>query len=169
MQQELINLDQLLINNPKLEMALQANLDQLTQDAMKEVARLIGITAAEVASVTTFYTMLRLRPTGKHVISVCTNLACALRGAKDVYEAAHTAAGVPHGEEASEDGLISLHEEECMAACEHAPVVAIDFTYHDDVTPEKMGQLIEALRAGSPAAPSRGPAMSDFRQASRVS
>lgn len=141
---------------------------RVTQDAMKEVAGLIGITSAEVAAVTTFYTMLRLRPTGRHVVSVCTNLACALRGAKDVYEAAHAAAGVPHGGETSDDGLISLHEEECMAACEHAPVVAIDFTYHDDVTPQRIEELIGALRAGSPAAPSRGPAMSDFRQASRA-
>jgi NADH-quinone oxidoreductase subunit E len=140
---------------------------QVTQDAMKEVAGLIGITAAEVSAVATFYTMLRLRPTGKHVVTVCTNLACALRGAKDVYEAAHVAAGIAHGAEMSEDALISLHEEECLAACEHAPVVAIDFAYHDDVTPERMDELIGALKAGSPPAPSRGPAMRDFRQASR--
>ena len=51
--------------------------------------------------------MLRLRPTGEHVVNVCTNLSCALRGGKDVYEAAHEAAGIPHGGELSEDGLFT--------------------------------------------------------------
>jgi NADH-quinone oxidoreductase subunit E len=141
---------------------------RVTQEAIKEVAALIGTTAAEVNAVATFYSMLRLRPTGKHVVTVCTNLACALRGAKDVYEAAHSAAGIDHGAEMTDDGLISLHEEECLAACEHAPVVTIDFAYHDDVTPGRMSELIDSLRAGSPPSPSRGPAMRDFRQASRV-
>ena len=68
----------------------------------------------------------------------------------------------------SEDGAISLHEEECMGACEKAPCVAIDYAYHDEVTPELMARLIESLRAGEVPAPSRGPAMRDFRHASRV-
>ena len=58
--------------------------------------------------------MYRLRPTGTHVVSVCTNLACKLRGAEEVYEAAHEAAGMSHGQEVSDDGLLTLHEEECL-------------------------------------------------------
>jgi NADH-quinone oxidoreductase subunit E len=112
--------------------------------------------------------MIRLRPTGRHVVSVCTNLTCALRGAKDVYEAAHQASGIPHGKELSEDEIITLHEEECLGACEKAPVVSVDFVYHDDVTPEGMTRLIESLRAGDVPAPSRGEPMRDFRSASRV-
>jgi NADH-quinone oxidoreductase subunit E len=121
-----------------------------------------------VEAVASFYTMLRLRPTGRHVVSVCTNLSCALRGANEVFEAAHVEAGIPHGEELSADEIVTLHEEECLGACEKAPVVSIDFVYHDDVTSERMRELIRMLRAGEVPAPSRGDAMPDFRAASRV-
>lgn len=141
---------------------------RVTRDGLQEVAVLLGVTTAEVEAVASFYTMLRLRPTGRHVVSVCTNLSCALRGAKDVYEAAHRAAGIPHGQELSEDELVTLHEEECLGACEKAPVVSIDFVYHDDVTPERMRELIGMLQAGEVPAPSRGEPMPDFRAASRL-
>ena len=141
---------------------------RVTRDGLREVAALLDVTTAEVEAVGSFYTMLRLRPTGQHVVSVCTNLSCALRGADDVYEAAHQAAGIPHGQEVSEDEVITLHEEECLGACEKAPVVSIDFVYHDDVTPERMGELIRTLQAGEIPAPSRGEPMRDFRAASRL-
>lgn len=141
---------------------------RVTREGLQEVAGLLGLTTAEVEAVASFYTMIRLRPTGKHVVSVCTNLACALRGAKDVYETAHRAAGIPHGEELSHDELITLHEEECLGACERAPVVTVDFVYHDEVTPEGVAGIVEALRRGQVPAPSRGEPMPDFRAASRV-
>ena len=58
----------------------------VTREALREVADLLGIRTAEVEAVASFYTMLRLRPTGEHVVSVCTNLSCALRGANDVFD-----------------------------------------------------------------------------------
>jgi NADH-quinone oxidoreductase subunit E len=140
----------------------------LTLEGMREVGDLLGITTAEVEAVASFYTMLRLRPTGTHLVNVCTNLSCALRGAKDVYEAAHQATGTPHGDELSEDGLFTVHEEECLGACDAAPVVQIDFANHDVVTPERMRELIEQLRAGTVPTPARGEAPKDFRHASRI-
>jgi NADH-quinone oxidoreductase subunit E len=139
----------------------------VTHDGLREVADLLGITTAEAEAVASFYTMIRLRRTGTHVVSVCTNLSCALRGAKDVYEAAHEASGVPHGEEISPDGTFTVHEEECLAACDAAPVVQVDFANHDRVTPDRMRELIEALRSGEVPSPSRGEAPRDFRDASR--
>lgn len=141
---------------------------RLTREGLREVADLLGLTTAEVEAVATFYTMYRLRPTGEHLVNVCTNLACMLRGAKGVFEAAHQAAGMAHGQEVSDDGLISLHEEECLGVCDFAPAVQIDFANHDTVTPERMRQLIAQLRAGEVPEPSRGPAMRSFRHASRV-
>ena len=141
---------------------------RVTQDGLREVADLLGLRTAEVEAVASFYTMLRLRPTGTHVISVCTNLSCALRGANDVFEAAHRATGVEPGEETSSDGAFTIHEEECLGACDAAPVVQIDFANHDRVTPERVGELVEALRAGEVPEPSRGTAPRDFRHASRV-
>jgi NADH-quinone oxidoreductase subunit E len=148
-----------------LAQSVQGN---VTREALQEVAELLGVRTAEVEAVATFYTMLRLRPTGRHVVSVCTNLSCALLGAKDVYEAAHRASGIPHGGELSDDGVITLHEEECLGVCEFAPAVQINSANYDRVTPERMGVLIASLRAGEVPEPSRGPAVGSFREASRI-
>jgi NADH-quinone oxidoreductase subunit E len=141
---------------------------RVTREALREVAGLLGVTTAEVEAVATFYTMLRLHPTGAHVVTVCTNLACALRGARDVLGAARAAAGVADGAEVSDDGAVTVLEEECMGACERAPVVAVDYAYHDEVSPERAAELVGALRRGEVPEPSRGRAMRDFRHASRV-
>jgi NADH-quinone oxidoreductase subunit E len=140
----------------------------VTREGLREVADLLGITTAETEAVATFYTMIRLRPTGKHLVNVCTNLSCALVGAKDVYEAAHRATGIPRGGEVSDDGLFTIHEEECLGACDAAPVVQIDFANHDRVTPERMHELVEGLRGGSVPEPAQGPAPADFKHASRI-
>jgi len=140
----------------------------VTREALREVADLLGITTAEVEAVATFYTMLRLRPTGTHVVSVCTNLSCQLRGAPDVLEAARRASGVPAGGEPSEDGLVTVREEECLGVCEHAPAVQINVVNHDAVTPERMTELVERLRAGEVPDPSRGRPVRSFREASRI-
>jgi NADH-quinone oxidoreductase subunit E len=140
---------------------------RVTREGLQEVADLLGITTAEVEAVATFYTMIRLRPTGRYVVSVCTNLPCALRGAREVLEAAHRAAGVPDDAEVSDDELFTVHEEECLAACDAAPVVTVNFANYDRITPERVTELIEALRRGEEPAPSRGPFPGDFKQMSR--
>ena len=140
----------------------------VTRDALREIGTLLGITTAEVEAVASFYTMFRLRPTGTHVISVCTNLACKLRGAEAVFEAAHEASGVAHGAELSDDGLFTLHEEECLGVCDFAPAVQINFCNHDNVAPERMRELVAGLRAGEVPSPARGPAFDSFRAASRA-
>ena len=140
----------------------------VTRDALREIGALLGITTAEVEGVASFYTMFRLRPTGTHVISVCTNLACKLRGAEAVFEEAHEASGVAHGAELSDDGLFTVHEEECLGVCDFAPAVQINFCNHDNVTPERMRELVAGLRAGEVPSPARGPAFDSFKAASRA-
>jgi len=140
----------------------------ITRDALREIGQLLGITTAEVEAVASFYTMYRLRPTGTHVVNVCTNLACKLRGAEAVFEAAHEAAGVEHGAEMSEDGLFTVHEEECLGVCDFAPAVQIDFCNHDTVDPVRMRELVVGLRAGEVPSPARGPAFGSFKAASRA-
>ena len=140
----------------------------VTQDALRQIGELLAITTAEVEAVASFYSMYRLRPTGEHVINVCTNLACKLRGANAVYEAAHEAADVAHGAERSDDGLFTVHEEECLGVCDHAPAVQVDFCNHDEVTPERMRELIASLRGGDVPAPARGPVFANFKAASRA-
>jgi NADH-quinone oxidoreductase subunit E len=141
---------------------------RVSRQGLQDVGELLGITTAEVEAVASFYTMYRLRPTGEHLVNVCTNLACMLRGAKDVYDAARDAAGLRNGQEVSDDGVITLHEEECLGVCDFAPAVQIDFANHDNVSPERVRELIAALRAGEVPEPPRGPAMKSFAHASRV-
>src|SRR5262249_2531175 len=81
--------------------------------------------------------------------------SCALRGAADVFEAAYEATGIDPGEETSADGAFTIHEEECLGACDAAPVVQIDFANHDRVTPARMGALVESLRSREIPEPSR--------------
>jgi NADH-quinone oxidoreductase subunit E len=138
------------------------------RDALREIGELLGITTAEVEAVATFYSMYRLRPTGEHVVNVCTNLACKLRGAAEVFEAAREAAGIAHGEERSADGLFTVHEEECLGVCDFAPAVQINFCNHDTVNPARMRELIVSLRGGDVPPPARGPAFASFKDASRA-
>jgi NADH-quinone oxidoreductase subunit E len=138
------------------------------REALREIGELLGITTAEVEAVATFYSMYRLRPTGEHVVNVCTNLACKLRGAAEVFEAAQEAAGIDHGEERSADGLFTVHEEECLGVCDFAPAVQINFCNHDAVSPARMRELIVSLRGGDVPPPARGPAFASFKAASRA-
>lgn len=147
---------------------LQSAEGRVTREGLREVAELLGLTTAEVEAVASFYTMLRLRPTGTHLISICTNLSCALRGANELYGAAHRALG-PDAEDATEDGRFSLHEEECLGACDAAPVVQVNFANYDRMTEERLLALIEALREGrEPEAPARGDLPEDLAAASRT-
>jgi NADH-quinone oxidoreductase subunit E len=140
----------------------------VSSEALREIGELLGISTAEVEAVASFYTMYRLRPTGEHLINVCTNLACKLRGAEAVFEAAHEAAGIAHGQEISDDGLFTVHEEECLGVCDFAPAVQINVCNYDGVTPERVRELLAEVRAGRVPEPARGPAMPSFRAACRV-
>jgi NADH-quinone oxidoreductase subunit E len=151
---------------PLLYLAQSAE-GRVTRDGLREVADLLGVTTAEVEAVATFYTMLRLRPTGRHVISVCTNLSCAVLGARELYDAAYEALG-PGCEDATEDGLFSLTEEECLGACDAAPLVQINVANYDRVTRERLLEMIDELRRGQTPPPSRGSAPRDYREASRI-
>jgi NADH-quinone oxidoreductase subunit E len=141
---------------------------RVRSQALREIGELLGITTAEVEAVATFYTMYRLRPTGEHLVAVCTNLACKLRGAEAVHEAARDEAEMGHGDDTSADGRITVHEEECLGVCDVAPAVQINVCNYDRVTPERMRELIRQLRAGEVPAPARGPAFASYKAASRA-
>ena len=146
---------------------VQSVVGRVTREGLREVADVLGTTTAEVEGVATFYTMIRLRPTGTHVLSVCTNLSCTLRGAVEVFARAHQILG-ESAEDATEDGLFSLHEEECLGACDAAPVVQVNYVNYDRMTPDGVADLIDAVREGQPPTPARGTVPKDFKQASRI-
>jgi NADH-quinone oxidoreductase subunit E len=140
---------------------------RVTRDGMREVAEILGTTTAEVEAVATFYTMLRTAATGTHVVTVCTNLSCTLRGARDVYERGRRALGLRDGDTTG-DGMFTLHEEECLGACDAAPVVTVNFANFDRVTPDGIEELLSTLRDGDTPVPARGTFPGDFRAASRI-
>jgi NADH-quinone oxidoreductase subunit E len=146
---------------------VQSAQGRVTREGLKEVADLLGLKTAEVEAVASFYTMLRIRPTGRYLVSVCTNLPCALRGATEVYARAREVLG-PESEDVTEDGSFSLHEEECLGACDAAPVVQINFANYDRMTPDGIDELIDALRRGEQPPPSRGTFPGEFTKASRI-
>jgi NADH-quinone oxidoreductase subunit E len=146
---------------------VQSEVGWVPRQGMREVAEILGITTAEVEAVATFYTMLKLRPCGRYVISVCTNPSCALLGGRRLFEHASEVLGEA-ATRATEDGVFTLEEEECLAACDQAPVLTVNYVYYDKVTEEQLDRMIESIRAGDvPPAP-RGGVPGDLKEISRT-
>jgi NADH-quinone oxidoreductase subunit E len=119
-------------------------------------AEVLGITKAQVGAVATFYTMYKRRPTGEYLVSVCTNTLCNMMGGQDVYDRLNDHLGVGH-QETTADGRITLEHAECLAACDYAPVVTVNYDFAiDEATPETAIGLVESLRKGDLPIPARG-------------
>ena len=131
---------------PMLHLA-QSVEDEITPEAMRVIADMLGLTAAEVTAVATFYTMYKRRPVGKHHIGVCTNTLCAMLGGDAVYAALSERLGIGHNER-DVDGTFWLERIECQAACTHAPVMTVDWEFMDDVTPASAVDVIDRLANG---------------------
>ena len=130
---------------------VQRQLGYISLNAIKHVAGVIGCTAAEVEDVVSFYTMFYTRPVGKFVVQVCRTLPCALRGAERVTEELMEALGIePDGTDGS--GTFTLMEVECLGACDRAPLVMVNDSWHECLAPEAAKQLIDDLRARGEAA-----------------
>jgi NADH-quinone oxidoreductase subunit E len=129
-------------------------------------ARLLGLTKAEVGAVATFYTMFKRHPTGRHLVSVCTNTLCAVLGGQRIYDAVSADLGIGHDQTAP-DGSVTLEHAECLAACDYAPVVTVDYEFYDQQDVESAQELVAALRRGEKPPPTRGAPLTDFRGVSR--
>ena len=138
-------------------------------------ARQLGITTAEVDAVVTFYTMYKRKPCGEHLVSVCTNTLCAAMGGDAIYGALTKHLGSedkPLGHEETvgdpgDTGSITLEHAECLAACDLAPVIQVNYEFYDNQTVDSATELVDALRRGEKPAPTRGPALSSFKAVSR--
>ena len=112
---------------------------------LRELADLIGLSATEVNSVATFYTMYAREKRGKHTLFFCTDLPCALRGAEELMEHIEHRLGCRAGKTTA-DGNFTLKEAECLGGCDHAPVMLVDGEEHvQDLTTEKVDELIDRL------------------------
>jgi NADH-quinone oxidoreductase subunit E len=146
----------------------------VSQPGIDFCAAKLQLTAAEVSAVATFYTMFKRRPCGEHLVSVCTNTLCAALGGDAIYSTLSAHLGVGHEEttgepaDAGAPGTITLEHAECLAACDLAPVLQVDYEYFDEQTPDSALDVVLALQGGARdrlPRPTRGPALRDFRTA----
>jgi NADH-quinone oxidoreductase subunit E len=119
----------------------------LSPEALREVGDALEFTPAYCKSVASFYDMFHLRPVGRHLVEVCTNISCALVGAQQVLEAFEAELGVRAGE-TSEDGEVTLRALECAGGCGWGTVVSIDHHYREPVKPGDVAAIVEELRSG---------------------
>ena len=141
----------------------------VSQPGIEFCGQKLGLTDAEVSAVATFYTMYKRNPCGEHLISVCTNALCAGLGGDAIYATLTSRLGVGNEETAGEPGApgsITIEHAECLAACDHAPVLQVNYEYYDNQTVESAEALVDALARGERPHPNRGAPLTDFRTAS---
>jgi NADH-quinone oxidoreductase E subunit len=119
----------------------------LSAEALRECAEALGTTPAFCEAVASFYDMFHLAPVGRHLVEVCTNVSCALVGAREVVEAFEQELDVAVGE-TTEDGAVTLRPVECLGGCGWATIVAVDHRYHTYVQPGDVPAIVQELRDG---------------------
>ena len=117
----------------------------LTPELMDAVAAYLGLPAIQVYEVATFYSMFETRPVGRHSVSVCTNVSCMLRGAEDIARHVEERLGIKTGESTPDGRIFLKREEECLAACCGAPMMMVDHVYHENLTPERVDEILDGL------------------------
>ncbi len=120
----------------------------VTDEAIQEIARRVGVKPIEVVEDISYYSMLHRRPIGKYNLQVCTNISCMLRGGEDLFHHCAKKLGIGH-RETTPDGLFSLEEVECLGACCGAPAMQVNYDYYENLTPEKIDSLIAKLKNGN--------------------
>lgn len=152
---------------PLLELAQRQNNNWLSQAAMDCVAAMLDMPRVRVYEVATFYTMFNLKPVGDNLVQICTTTPCWLRGSDEIVRTCKTKLGIGMNE-TTPDGKFTLSEVECMGACVNAPMVQINDDNYEDLTPEAMEKILDALKQGqkpktgsqagrSGSSPSQGP------------
>jgi len=130
-----------------IPMLLLAQKEQgyVTSQAMEYIAAYLGLSASDVESTSTFYTLLRRKPAGKYHILICTNLSCMLQGSDDIEACIKRKLGVDLGH-VTPDGLFSAIEFECLGSCTTAPVVQVNGEFHENLDVPKTEALLDDLR-----------------------
>jgi NADH-quinone oxidoreductase E subunit len=115
-------------------------------EAAKVVAEELNVAESKVYEVLTFYTMFSTKPRGKYVIRVCVNLPCHVTGGRQIVETLKETLGVDF-DQTTKDGLFTLERTSCLGLCGVAPVIMVNDEYYGDLTPKKVKEIIESLRA----------------------
>ncbi|WP_028643386.1 NADH-quinone oxidoreductase subunit NuoE [Nocardioides sp. URHA0020] len=140
---------------------------RITPEGIEACADVLGITAADVSGVATFYTMYKRRPVGDYHVGVCTNTLCAVMGGDQIFQRLKDHLDVGN-DETTDDGKVTLEHIECNAACDYAPVMTVNWEFMDNMTPESAVTLVDELRSGTEVQSTRGPRIVTWREAERV-
>ena len=119
----------------------------VTDDAMRQIADLCGVTPAEVKGTGSFYEMFKFHPVGNYLINVCTNISCMLLGGEELLDHAQQRLGVKTGGTTA-DGMFTLEDVECIAACTEAPCLQVNYRYRLRVSNDDFDEMIDSIRAG---------------------
>jgi NADH-quinone oxidoreductase subunit E len=129
---------------PVLHLCQDANDNHVNDDVIHFVAERLGLSAAHVKGVVTFYTLFNQKPVGKHQVWVCRTLSCALRGSDAVLARCEKKLGI-HVGETTKDGRVTLRTAECLASCGTAPMMQVDKTYYENLTLEEVDRILDRL------------------------
>lgn len=129
-----------------LREAQHQNGGYLTVPLMDAVAGYIGLQPIQVYEVASFYSMFETRPCGRVHVSVCTNISCMLRGADEIVAAVEKHLGIRTGESTPDGRIYLKREEECLAACNNAPMMMVDHVYHENLTPETAIKVLDGVK-----------------------
>jgi len=147
---------------------VQSEEGYVSEDGIEFCASQLGLTQADVTGVVSFYTMYKRKPVGEFHVGVCTNTLCAVMGGDAIFADLKDHLGVAV-DEPTADGKVSFEHVECNAACDYAPVVMVNWEFFDNMTPAKVRDLVDGLRAGADVTPSRGaPRLVTWKQASQI-
>jgi NADH-quinone oxidoreductase E subunit len=141
--------DKMALTLPVLWIA-QEEFGWISEDVMQLVADRLELSVSHVYGVATFYTMYNKKPVGHYHVQVCTNISCMINDAYDVMAAFEKKLGIKRGE-TTDDGLFTLQEVECLAACGGAVCVQVNKDYHEKIRPEDVGSLVDKLRSSAPS------------------
>jgi NADH-quinone oxidoreductase subunit E len=128
---------------PALQLA-QKEAGHISPELVCEIAQMFSLSPNEVNEVASFYTMLHRKPVGKYVLQVCTNISCLLCNAEEIMERLTQRLGIRPGE-TTPDKKFTLIEVECLGSCGTSPVVQINDRYYENLTPEKLDQILDSL------------------------
>ena len=135
---------------------VQSRVGHVPLEAEQWIAARLGLTPSFVHGITTFYTMYRTAPAGKHVVQVCTTVSCMLRGADPVLAHIKQKLGVEVGE-TTPDGMFTLVTVECLGSCGTAPTIQVNDDYYEDMDIARTNEILDALARGEKPKPGPGP------------
>ena len=129
-----------------LRAAQEQNDGHLTPDLMDAVAEYLQLPPIQVYEVASFYSMFETHPCGRHHVSICTNISCMLNGAEALVAHAEKKLGIRLNESTSDGRIFLKREEECLAACNGAPMMMVDHVFHENLTPERLDEVLDELK-----------------------